>query len=285
MPLKLARGPSDKSAEAASSSGRGAGRGTHVGDERIPWREVDPTPVGIETDEVVPVDVTAPPPVGGSERIEVLRIRWDTPRGRKVRSAVIRDIRFEGSKHLSEILAELRGAGEVPKFLDLRYVRLDSENLNGTNLSGADLTGADLSKTTLVSANLRQARLVRARLVGATLRDADLSRADLSEANLTEACLDGTVQVSSVLARSRCIGASFRGASLVGADLRGAMLVRAVFERADLGGAEVGGAHALARAFETSTQRPNGIADVNEVPLSAPTVVLPRGPLDVARLE
>src|SRR5271169_3883677 len=72
---------------------------------------------------------------------EILKIRWDTPRGRRVRSLVIRDVRFERSAHLKEILQELRGAEEVKGFLDLRAIKLDGENLNGTQLAGVDLSG------------------------------------------------------------------------------------------------------------------------------------------------
>jgi hypothetical protein len=216
---------------------------------------------------------------------EILKIRWDTPRGRRVRSLVVRDVRFEKSAHLAEILRELRGSDEVKGFLDLRWIKLDGENLNGTHLEGVDLTGASLAKTGLVSANLRGARLAKARLVGASLREADVSRADFADANLAEACCDGTVMVSCELARARCIGASFRGASLVGANLRGAMLVRAVFEGADLGGASVEDAHALPRAFELASQKPNGMAQVNEVACGAPEPARTSPPIELPRPE
>jgi len=207
---------------------------------------------------------------------EILRIRWDTPRGRRVRGLVIRDVRFEKSAHLKEILHDLRCADEVKGFLDLRFVKLDGENLNGTQLAGADLTGASLGKTQLVSANLTGARLVKARLTGATLREADLSRADLSDANLTEAVLDAAALVSSELVRARCIGTSFRGATLISANLRGAMLARAVFEGADLGGASVAGAHVLPRAFELAVQRPDDISAALEVPCGGEHVAATR---------
>src|SRR6476619_4380791 len=128
-----------------------------MGDDRSPWQENEvETAVAGEAPRQRSLD-------------EVLRIRWDTPRGRRVRSQVIKDIRFERSAHLAEILSELRGTDEVAGFLDLRFVKLDGENLNGTRLSGMDLTGASLAKATLVSSDLRNARLVRSRLAGAQL--------------------------------------------------------------------------------------------------------------------
>lgn len=199
---------------------------------------------------------------------DVLRMRWDTPRGRKVRALVLRDIRFEQSAHLAEILHDFRGgAAGVPGYLDLRCIRLEGENLGHSRLARADLSGASLAKASLVNADLTEARLVKARLVGAQLREADLSRADLTDANLTEAVLEGATVVSAVLGRARCIAASFRSAALVGADLRGAMLVRAVFDGADLLGASVEGAHALPGAFASATHAPGGLASVNELVL------------------
>src|SRR4051812_42554996 len=90
---------------------------------------------------------------------DVLRSRWDTPRGTRVRARVIRALRFERSAHLGEILREMHGAEEVEGFLDLRAIKLDGENLNGSQLAGVDLTGASLTQTTLVSADLCGARL------------------------------------------------------------------------------------------------------------------------------
>jgi uncharacterized protein YjbI with pentapeptide repeats len=257
-----------------------------VGDERATWTETEAA--ALELDAALegealaldPLEAAAPRP---NLHTEILRIRWDTPRGRRVRAQVIKDIRFERSAHLAEILRELRGAEEVKGFLDLRHVRLDGENLNGTLLAGVDLSGASLAKTSLVSADLRGARLAKARLVGASLGEADLSRADLTDANLAEACLDDAILISADLGRARCIGATFRRASMVGANLRGAMLVRASWNEADLGGANVEGAHALARAFDLAAKRPSGLGLVLEVPVT-PERLAPV-PFDVAHLE
>lgn len=242
-------------------------------------------------DDVVPVaheaEVGRPTGLPGTgDSAEFLRIRWETPRGRKVRAQVLRDLRVGKSAHLAEILHDLRGAEGVPGFFDLRCIRLDGENLSHTRLARADLSGASLAKANLLSADLAETRLVKARLVGATLREADLSRADLTDANLTEANLEGATAVSAVFGRARCIGAEFRGAALVGADFRGAMLVRAIFEGADLGGASVEGAHVLAGAFARAAQQPGGLTAVNELVLGgeAPAAGSLRAP-EAARLE
>src|SRR5947209_6892226 len=122
--------------------------------------------LSIQGEAVDPIDTTRR---AGAVHADILKIRWDTPRGRRVRSEVIRSIRCDRSARLGELLHELRGSDEVKGFLDLRYIKLDGENLNGTYLAGLDLTGASFAKTSLVSADLRGACLARARLVGATL--------------------------------------------------------------------------------------------------------------------
>lgn len=254
-----------------------------MSDERSLLSDVDtqlPDEVHVENDSLGPMDPSIARATGHSE---VLRIRWDTPRGRRVRSLVIRDLRFERSANLAEILADLRDSEQVKGFLDLRFIKLDGENLNGTHLEGADLSGASLAKTSFVSAHMAGARLGKARLVGATVREADLSRADFTDANLTEASFEGTALVAADFTRARCIGTSFARASLVGANMRGAMLVRASFDQCDLGGATVEGAHVLPRAFSLAATKPNGMEALFEVPVTGDPI--PAQALDVARME
>ncbi len=71
-------------------------------------------------------------------------------------------------------------------FVDLRYVRWESAQLEGADLSWALLVMADLRQ-----AQLKEANLGEARLEGADLRQAQLVGAYLGGADLEAACLEG----------------------------------------------------------------------------------------------
>jgi uncharacterized protein YjbI with pentapeptide repeats len=87
---------------------------------------------------------------------------------------------------------------------DLRFARLNGTTLEATNLAGADLTCADLTfargKASFRGANVKGAILVEADLQSSSFADTDLTLADLTrallkEANFTSATLTGTLLV------------------------------------------------------------------------------------------
>jgi len=156
-----------------------------------------------------------------------------------------------GTSKRDAVLQKLQKEKKCNDTKDLRYIRLEKENLSGVDFSGADLTGASLgesnfSQANLSGVNLSLAKIEHCEFMGANLSGANLTSAisnfsgfgaaNLSEANFFEAHLE---QVT--LTRANLSGSDFRASNLHGTRIRDANLTNAIFIHAYLEECEFAG--------------------------------------------
>lgn len=195
--------------------------------------------------------------------LEDLAIRWETPRGRQIKEALILDLTGNAGERLEEILKDFIYVAETNNGRDLRCITFEDVDLTGAVFDKVDASWASFARSRLDQADFRNANIKRASFQNASLTvsrfaGADCSRADFTGANLEHANFKHTKMTGATLIGVNAVRASFEAANLSKCNLLEARL-----EQANLFNADCNSANFSSGAMETMAARPEKAWDAS----------------------